>query len=393
MNIHNNYENNTNLHQDINNNNNYTPPLHETLHLHYNYNSPNPLSSPDDLSSRTKSLQSNPSTHLYTFNPNSNDPHIDNPITRVISPSFEHETKRKLNELNASITQLNAKNESLSNYIQSLQYNNTNNPIQTSNTTPSYLLNEIQLLKASTTSLINDNIMYESDISHLSKQNHRLELELHNQRQRNYELANQNQSLFNQNKTFQNELTKTKQLLSQINQKHKLQSSMEHHSNHSLSQLKHSENELQCIKNNYYNLQLHFDQLQSDYDKIHLHTNKNEDELNAMSKIQSECIETIESKMNIMSQEVNALREENLCLKEEVENIKNEWNEMQKGRDEWKDKYYEEQCKSEILERKMNKIMKEFRKYKEEVEDRDKRRDNEEKIKKERMEMKKKLVE
>ena len=46
---------------------------------------------------------------------------------------------------------------------------------------------------------------------------------------------------------------------------------------------------------------------------------------------------------------------------------------------------------SEILERKMNKIMKEFRKYKEEVEDRDKRRDNEEKIKKERMEMKKKF--
>ena len=112
-----------------------------------------------------------------------------------------------------------------------------------------------------------------------------------------------------------------------------------------------------------------------------------------MSQIQSECIETIESKMNIMSQEVNALKKENLCLNEEVENVKSEWNEMQKGRDEWKDKYYEEQCKSEMLEGKMNKIIKEFKKYKEEIEDRDKRRDNEEKIKKEKMEVKKKLVE
>ena len=402
MNIHNNNENDTNIHQDINNNNNNTnytlsqlssklPPLHETLHLHYNYNSPNPLSSPDDLSSRTKTIQSNPSTHLYTFNPNSNDHNIDNPITTVNSPEFERETKRKLKEIDVSISHLNAKNESLLNYIESMKHNNTNtNNIQN---TPSYLLTEIQRLKTSTTSLLNDNIMYQSDISHLSKQTHRLELELHNQRQRNYELATQNQHLLNQNSTFTHELAKTKQLLSEINHKHQLQSSLDNNNNHSLSQLKQSENELQSMRNNYYNLQLHFDLLQSDYDKMHLHANKNEDELNAMSHLQSEYIERIESKMNIMSQEVQTLRKENVCLKEEVKNIKNEWNEMKQGRDECKDKYYEEQCKSELLEGKMKQIMKEFKKYKEEIEERDKRREIEDKNKKERMEVKKRLVE
>lgn len=380
-----------NSYQNISNNNN--DKMNKTCPIIYNSNNSynnSPRSS--EINPNNKSVKSsidvNNKNYIHNYYPNVNNQISGNHKGDGL---FEKETQKKLQELDNSISHLNAKNASLSKCIESIKNNNQPNYINQSNNN-SLLMYEMQRLKGDQTSLISDNIIFREDINRLADINHHLEMELHTQRQRNYELAAENDKLHKENLNYRFQIEKTNNIITQVKAR---EAQIMDNINQRLvieNKMRDTDYELKTIRDKYSELQIQYNLLHNNYDGLVVQKEKSQNDLNMLSKIQNEKIMEIELKLNAMAHEIDSLRKENDSLRMETERYRNALKEVEKGRDEFKDKYHEQKCRNDLLEGKIVEITKEFDKYKEDVEGSEIRRMKEEELKKEKIEAKKSLV-
>ena len=301
---------------------------------------------------------------------------------------------QKISELDSSINQLNARNAELAKVLNDMRKSNSSqeiksNPNQDSN---SMIIYELQKMKQEQSALVSDNIIFREDINRLTDINRHLEIDLANQRQRNYELANENDKLNKENLNLHMQIDKTNSMIAQVRTK-------EHNLMENINQrltietkMQNQEYELKALREKHSTLEIDHNLLLSKYNDLYIKNEKNENELNLLNQIQSEKIVDIESKLCAMSKEIEILRRENDSLRKDNEKYRCDIKSAETMRDSFKEKYHEQKCKNDLLNEKLNEINEEFKAYKEDLALSEMKRIKEEEIKRCKLESKNKIL-
>jgi uncharacterized phage infection (PIP) family protein YhgE len=317
-------------------------------------------------------------------------------------------TLKKISQLENSVNDLNAKNEELTKHLDNYKQQNTNQnnisinstgltqnnshllPNQPQNTQK--ILFELQALKQEQAKLISQNIIYQEDISRLSDLTNHLEQELNNQRQRNYELATENDKLHKDLINLHITIDKTNNQIAQIKvQEHNTMEDLKYINDLEM-QLKATTKELNALKEAHTELSIEHKVFLDKYASLTKLSDDNNKEVNMLKEIQAKKIEEIEFKMETILQETKTVKKENAELKEENANLKKELEEVTKLRDIFKDKYNEMKNKNDVLNMNVDELMKEFNAFKEEMELIEAKRLKDEAIKKDKLLSRSKLV-
>jgi chromosome segregation ATPase len=241
--------------------------------------------------------------------------------------------------------------------------NNMNNMnYGSNNVTISYLQDaEVEKIKQEQATLKSDNIIFREDINRLTDINHHLENELIEQRNRNIELANENEQLVQEKLKIEKELKIARDTIdkSKMNE-----TSLEQYYNERLmlqNRMRDNENELRKAieeKSKYEIdfkvLQSRFNELQDKYDKIN-------DEYNNSKQMHDEEFNKIEDKIDKLTREIEKLQGENSGLRQENERQRGEINNLGVQRDNYREKYEEQKNKNDLLSVKIGEIENEFR--------------------------------
>lgn len=302
---------------------------------------------------------------------------------------------KKISELDSSINQLNARNAELTKVLNDMRKSNSSQDVNNNNdnnNTNSMIMYELQKLKQEQSVLVSDNIIYREDINRLTDINRHLEIDLANQRQRNYELANENDKLNKENLNLHLQIDKTNNLIAQVRTK-------EHNLMENINQrltietkMQNQEHELKTLREKHSSLEIEHNLLLSKYNDLYIKNEKNENELNLLNQIQSDKIADIESKLCAMSKEIEILRRENDSLRKDNEKYRCDIKSAESLRDSFKDKYHEQKCKNDLLNEKLNEINEEFKNYKEDLALSEMNRIKEEEIKRCKLESKNKIL-
>ena len=163
---------------------------------------------------------------------------LENKVKLLEEKSFENQ--QKLEEIRAN------KDTTVSSNLNNINGNNTNNKtMNMNNVTVSYLPDpEVEKIKQEQATLKSDNIIFREDINRLTDINHHLENELIEQRNRNIELANENEQLMQEKAKVEKDLKEARETI----EKTKLnETSLEQYYNERLmlqNRMRDNENEL-----------------------------------------------------------------------------------------------------------------------------------------------------
>ena len=284
---------------------------------------------------------------------------LENKVKLLEEKSFEN--TQKLEEIRINKDLMANTNISNNNINGNNISTNNNNMNYANNVTVSYLPDaEVEKIKQEQATLKSDNIIFREDINRLTDINHHLENELIEQRNRNIELANENESLIQEKLKIEKELKIARDTID----KGKLnETSLEQYYNERLmlqNRMRDNENELRKTMEekskyeiDFKVLQARFNELQSKYDKIN-------DEYNNSKQIHDDEFNKIEDKINNLTREIEKLQGENSGLRQENERQRNEINNLGVQRDNYREKFEEQKNKNDLLSVKIGEIENEF---------------------------------
>ena len=185
------------------------------------------------------------------------------------------------------------------------------------------LENQLKQLKLNYIALNNDNIIYREDINKLIEMNKKLEKELSDERNHNYELAKENDKLNNDNQLLFKKIDDINQKITQL--KIITQNEKDIMDKQIYFEEKINEKDFECKKiledNNKLNLE--YNLLNDKYVRLKEKNNEEEKELNILKQVQEEKINEIEKKLCLLMEEMNQLKNENNELKGQNESYRN----------------------------------------------------------------------
>ena len=242
-------------------------------------------------------------------------------------------------------------------------YNNMNNMnYGNNNVTISYLPDaEVEKIKQEQATLKSDNIIFREDINRLTDLNHHLETDLIEQRNRNIELANENEQLSQEKSRIEKELKTALETIDKIKLK---ETSLEQYYNERLmlqNRMRDNETELRKVQEEKSKYEIDFKVLQARYTELQTKHEKINEEYNANKKKHDEEYNKIEEKIELLKKEIEKLQKENGGLRLDNEKKGNDINTISMQRDDFKEKFEEEKRRNEILCEKINEIENEFR--------------------------------
>jgi structural maintenance of chromosome 2 len=239
---------------------------------------------------------------------------------------------------------------------------NNNMNYANNNVTLSYLPDaEVEKIKQEQATLKSDNIIFREDINRLTDLNQHLETELIEQRNRNIELANENEQISQEKSKIEKELKTALETIEKIKLK---ETSLEQYYNERLTlQNRMRENEIDLKKalEEKSKYEIDFKVLQARYNELVTKNEKINEEYNGNKKKHEEEFNKIEEKIEILTKEIEKLQNENGILRLDNEKKGNEINNISLQRDNFKEKFEEEKRRNEILCEKIEEIENEFK--------------------------------
>ena len=298
---------------------------------------------------------------------------LENKVKLLEEKSFEN--TQKLEEIrlnketitNNNLYNNNGNNENTSNnnYNTNLNNNNPNNNNNinySNNVTVSYLPDaEVEKIKQEQATLKSDNIIFREDINRLTDINHHLENELIEQRNRNIELANENEQLTQEKMKIEKELKESREII----EKNKLnETSLEQYYNERLmlqNRMRDNDIELKKALEEKSKYEIDFKVLQERFNELQIKYNKTNDELTNSKQIHDDELNKIEDKIDKLTREIEKLQGENNGLRQDNERQRIEINSIGQQRDNFREKYEEQKNKNDLLTEKIGEIENEFR--------------------------------
>ena len=317
---------------------------------------------------------------------------LENKVKFLEEKSFEN-TQRLEEMRNNNETISNNNNNNLNATINTNNNMNNNMNYANNNVTISYLPDaEVEKIKQEQATLKSDNIIFREDINRLTDLNHHLENELAEQRNRNIELANENEQISQEKSKLEKELKTALETIEKIKLK---ETSLEQYYNERLmlqNRMRDNETELRKVSEEKSKYEIEFKVLQARYNELITKNEKITEEYNQNKKKHEEEFVKIEEKIEILTKEIEKLQNENGILRTDNEKKGNEINNISMQRDNFKDKFEEEKRRNELLCEKIEEIENEFRNLQNDKNTEMMNRYKFEEIKKNRYENKNKII-
>ena len=273
----------------------------------------------------------------------------------------------------------------------SFSQNNCDNYNLSNNKNP-LLEHQLKQLKLNYITLNNDNIIYREDIYKLMEINKKLEKELSDERNHNYELAKENDKLNNDNQMLFKQIDEINQKITQI--KIISQNEKEIMDKQLYFEEKINEKDFECKKiledNNKLNSE--YTLLNDKYIRLKEKNDEEEKELNLLKNIQEEKISEIEKKLVLLMNEMNKLKNENNDLKIQNENYRNNIMKNDKERNDYYNKYQEQKMKNDAINKEIQDIQLKYREYQKKLEKKEEKKIIKENIRKNKSENKIKAI-
>ena len=308
---------------------------------------------------------------------------LENKVKFLEEKSFEN--TQRLEEIRTNKDNLNA----------TLNTNNNNNNINypNNNVTISYLPDaEVEKIKQEQATLKSDNIIFREDINRLTDLNRHLENELIEQRNRNIELANDNEQILQEKNKLEKEL---KTALETIEKNKLKETSLEQYYNERLmlqNRMRDNESELRKTQEEKSKYEIDFKVLQARFNELQIKDEKLNEEYTESKKKHDEEINKIEEKIEILMKEIEKLQKENGNLRLDNEKKINDINNISIQRDNFKEKFDEEKKRNELLIGRIGEIENEFRLLQNDKNEEMMNKYRNEEIKKNRNETKNKII-
>ena len=308
---------------------------------------------------------------------------LENKVKFLEEKSFEN--TQRLEEIRTNKDNLNA----------TLNTNNNNNNINypNNNVTISYLPDaEVEKIKQEQATLKSDNIIFREDINRLTDLNRHLENELIEQRNRNIELANDNEQILQEKNKLEKEL---KTALETIEKNKLKETSLEQYYNERLmlqNRMRDNESELRKTQEEKSKYEIDFKVLQARFNELQIKDEKLNEEYTESKKKHDEEINKIEEKIEILMKEIEKLQKENGNLRLDNEKKINDINNITIQRDNFKEKFDEEKKRNELLIGRIGEIENEFRLLQNDKNEEMMNKYRNEEIKKNRNETKNKII-
>ena len=308
---------------------------------------------------------------------------LENKVKFLEEKSFEN--TQRLEEIRTNKDNLNA----------TLNTNNNNNNINypNNNVTISYLPDaEVEKIKQEQATLKSDNIIFREDINRLTDLNRHLENELIEQRNRNIELANDNEQILQEKNKLEKEL---KTALETIEKNKLKETSLEQYYNERLmlqNRMRDNESELRKTQEEKSKYEIDFKVLQARFNELQIKDEKLNQEYTESKKKHDEEINKIEEKIEILMKEIEKLQKENGNLRLDNEKKVNDINNITIQRDNFKEKFDEEKKRNELLIGRIGEIENEFRLLQNDKNEEMMNKYRNEEIKKNRNETKNKII-
>ena len=311
---------------------------------------------------------------------------LENKVKFLEEKSFEN--TQRLEEIRTNKDNLNATLNTNNN-------NNNNNNINypNNNVTISYLPDaEVEKIKQEQATLKSDNIIFREDINRLTDLNRHLENELIEQRNRNIELANDNEQILQEKNKLEKEL---KTALETIEKNKLKETSLEQYYNERLmlqNRMRDNESELRKTQEEKSKYEIDFKVLQARFNELQIKDEKINQEYTESKKKHDEEINKIEEKIEILMKEIEKLQKENGNLRLDNEKKINDINNISIQRDNFKEKFDEEKKRNELLIGRIGEIENEFRLLQNDKNEEMMNKYRNEEIKKNRNETKNKII-
>ena len=309
---------------------------------------------------------------------------LENKVKFLEEKSFEN--TQRLEEIRTNKDNLNATLNTNNNNNNNINYPNNN-------VTISYLPDaEVEKIKQEQATLKSDNIIFREDINRLTDLNRHLENELIEQRNRNIELANDNEQILQEKNKLEKEL---KTALETIEKNKLKETSLEQYYNERLmlqNRMRDNESELRKTQEEKSKYEIDFKVLQARFNELQIKDEKLNEEYTESKKKHDEEINKIEEKIEILMKEIEKLQKENGNLRLDNEKKINDINNITIQRDNFKEKFDEEKKRNELLIGRIGEIENEFRLLQNDKNEEMMNKYRNEEIKKNRNETKNKII-
>ena len=309
---------------------------------------------------------------------------LENKVKFLEEKSFEN--TQRLEEIRTNKDNLNATLNTNNNNNNNINYPNNN-------VTISYLPDaEVEKIKQEQATLKSDNIIFREDINRLTDLNRHLENELIEQRNRNIELANDNEQILQEKNKLEKEL---KTALETIEKNKLKETSLEQYYNERLmlqNRMRDNESELRKTQEEKSKYEIDFKVLQARFNELQIKDEKLNEEYTESKKKHDEEINKIEEKIEILMKEIEKLQKENSNLRLDNEKKINDINNITIQRDNFKEKFDEEKKRNELLIGRIGEIENEFRLLQNDKNEEMMNKYRNEEIKKNRNETKNKII-
>ena len=309
---------------------------------------------------------------------------LENKVKFLEEKSFEN--TQRLEEIRTNKDNLNATLNTNNNNNNNINYPNNN-------VTISYLPDaEVEKIKQEQATLKSDNIIFREDINRLTDLNRHLENELIEQRNRNIELANDNEQILQEKNKLEKEL---KTALETIEKNKLKETSLEQYYNERLmlqNRMRDNESELRKTQEEKSKYEIDFKVLQTRFNELQIKDEKLNQEYTESKKKHDEEINKIEEKIEILMKEIEKLQKENGNLRLDNEKKINDINNITIQRDNFKEKFDEEKKRNELLIGRIGEIENEFRLLQNDKNEEMMNKYRNEEIKKNRNETKNKII-
>ena len=285
---------------------------------------------------------------------------LENKVRLLEEKSFEN--TQKLEEIRINKETIKTLNNTI-NGNRNTDYNNLINLNKTNtNLNISYLPDaEIEKIKQEATTIKSDNIIFREDINRLTDINHHLENELIEQRNRNIELANENEQISQEKSKLETALKEAREIID----KNKLgEKSIENFYNEKLmmqNKMRDNENELKKTMEEKNKYEIDYKVLQEKFIELNKKYSKMDEEYTISKKMHDEELNKIEDKIDKLMKEIEKLQNENNGLRQDNERQRIEIGSLGSQRDNYRDKYEEQKNKNDLLSGKISEIENDFR--------------------------------
>ena len=259
--------------------------------------------------------------------------------------------------------------------------------------TVSYLPDqEVEKIKQDYATLKSDNIIFREDINRLTDINKHLEDELSQQRNRNLEIAAENERIVQEKLQIEKELKEAKEkiekskiqeqnLVDQFNQRVIIE-----------NKVRDTENELNKLREEKSKFEIEYRVNKERYEELKKNYDNLVNTFNITKQTHDDEVTKIEEKIDIMTREIEKLQKENTTMRATDERQRQEILSLEKQRDSYKEKYQEQKNKNNLLTTKLAEIEEDFKSIMKEKENEQNLKLKEEQLKKMKVDSKMKIL-